>query len=142
MFVTDGRVVSNLIVQALKGEPLTIYGDGSQTRSFCYVDDLVTGFELLIESNSSVTAPVNLGNPIEMSIARIARTVLEMTGSRSEIVHLPLPEDDPKPRRPVLDEPRNRPGWFPHWPPDSGLVATIPFSAHRYTPREPPGAPT
>src|SRR3546814_10327075 len=113
MFVTDGRVVSNLIVQALKGEPLTIYGDGSQTRSFCYVDDLVTGFELLIESNSSVTGPVNLGNPIEMSIARIARTVLEMTGSRSEIVHLPLPEDDPKRRRPVIDEARNRLGWFP-----------------------------
>src|SRR3546814_15375782 len=94
MFVTDGRVVSNLIVQALKGEPLTIYGDGSQTRSFCYVDDLVTGFELLIESNSSVTGPVNIGNTIEMSIARIARTVLEMTGSRSEIAHPPLPEDD------------------------------------------------
>src|SRR3546814_6147326 len=125
MFVTDGRVVSNLIVQALKGEPLTIYGDGSQTRSFCYVDDLVTGFELLIESNSSVTGPVNLGNPIEMSIARIARTVLEMTGSRSEIVHLPLLEDDPKRRRPVIEEARNRHGWFPRVPLYDGLRETI-----------------
>src|SRR3546814_13031298 len=85
MFENDGRVVSNLIVQALKGEPLTIYGDGSQTRSFCYVDDLVTGFELLIESNSSVTGPVNLGKPNEMSIARIARTDRKSVGGGKSV---------------------------------------------------------
>jgi len=125
MHENDGRVVSNLIVQALRGEPLTIYGDGSQTRSFCYVDDLVTGFELLMESDASIRGPVNLGNPTELTIAQIAGTILAMTNSRSQMVHLPLPEDDPRRRRPVIDEARNLLGWSPRIPLETGLRATI-----------------
>src|SRR5690606_26020343 len=98
----DGRVVSNFIVQALKGEDLTIYGDGSQTRSFCYVDDLVDGFVRLMDSPPSVTGPVNLGNPVEFTIGELAEQVIELTGSRSRIAHRALPVDDPRQRRPDI----------------------------------------
>lgn len=132
MFENDGRVVSNFIVQALRGEPLTIYGDGSQTRSFCYVDDLVTGFELLMDSDTSVLGPINLGNPTELTISQIARTIVEMTESRSELVHHPLPVDDPRRRRPVIDEARNLLGWSPRVPLETGLRATIDHFAARF----------
>lgn len=140
MFENDGRVVSNLIVQALKGEPLTVYGDGSQTRSFCYVDDLVTGLELLMESDPAVTGPVNLGNPTEMTIDRIARSILALTGSRSRLVHRPLPEDDPKRRRPVIDEAMKQLGWEPQVELETGLKATIAYFRRKVAP-EPVVAP-
>src|SRR5829696_5732014 len=100
----DGRVVSNFIVQALRNEPLTIYGDGSQTRSFCYIEDLLNGLELLMEAPAEVIGPCNLGNPHEISVADIARAILKNTKSHSKVVHRPLPQDDPKRRRPVIDQ--------------------------------------
>src|SRR5436305_6160264 len=103
MLENDGRVVSNFIVQALRGAPITIYGDGTQTRSFCFVDDLVRGLELLMESPPSVTGPCNLGNPHEVSIEAIAREVLAYTNSNSPLRFEPLPEDDPKRRKPVIE---------------------------------------
>ena len=98
----DGRVVSNFIVQALNGEPITIYGDGSQTRSFCYVDDLIEGFMRLMASPADVTGPVNLGNPGEFTIEELAELVVEMTGSSSELIYLPLPQNDPQQRQPDI----------------------------------------
>ena len=103
----DGRVVSNFIVQALQGKPITIYGDGSQTRSFCYVDDLIDGFIRLMDAPDTVTGPVNIGNPGEFTIRQLAEIVIEMTGSRSEIVQMPLPQDDPTQRRPDITKARN-----------------------------------
>ena len=137
MLENDGRVVSNLIVQALRGAPLTIYGDGSQTRSFCYVDDLVNGLELLMDSAPTIMGPVNLGNPSELSIAKTARTILEMVGSPSDIVHRPLPVDDPRRRRPVIDEARNLLGWSPRIPLETGLRATIDDFAARLSTGKP-----
>ena len=102
MHPNDGRVVSNFIVQALKGEPITLYGDGSQTRSFCYVDDLIEGFLRLMASPDDVTGPINLGNPGEFTIRELAEKVLALTGSRSELVHRPLPENDPTQRQPDI----------------------------------------
>lgn len=102
MHHADGRVVSNFIVQALRGEPITIYGDGSQTRSFCYVDDLVECFIRLTESDASVTSPVNLGNPGEFTMLELAEKVIRSTGSSSKIVFQNLPQDDPKQRRPDI----------------------------------------
>lgn len=137
MLEDDGRVVSNFIVQALKGEPLTIYGDGRQTRSFCYVDDLLQGLELLMESTDHVTGPVNLGNPCEVSVAEIARLVLKQAGSHSDIVHRPLPEDDPKRRQPVIHQAKGLLGWKPTVPLEQGLQATIDYFTLRMATHEP-----
>ncbi len=121
----DGRVVSNFIVQALLGEPLSVYGDGSQTRSFCYVDDLVDGITRLFHSDES--DPVNVGNPHEFTIIELARVVLSETGSRSELRHLPLPQDDPKVRRPDITLARERLGWEPEVRLVDGIRRTVPW---------------
>ena len=121
----DGRVVSNFTVQALRGEPLTVYGDGSQTRSFCYVSDEVEGICRLFKSDR--VAPTNIGNPDEFTVRELAELVLEETGSRSAIECLPLPQDDPKVRRPDITIARNVLGWQPKVPLPQGLRRTIPF---------------
>jgi dTDP-glucose 4,6-dehydratase len=121
----DGRVVSNFIVQALKGEPLTVYGDGSQTRSFCYVDDLIDGIVRLWERGSA--EPTNIGNPDEFTVWQLAERVLALTGSKSPIVKRPLPTDDPKVRRPDISRARATLGWQPRVPLDAGLRLTIPY---------------
>ena len=121
----DGRIVSNLIVQALRGDDLTIYGDGSQTRSFCYVDDLVRGLLLLMESD--VTEPVNLGNPGEFTMLELAESVLRLTGSKSRIVHRPLPADDPKRRKPDISKAKSLLGWEPVVGLAAGLERTIEY---------------
>ncbi len=123
MRVHDGRVVSNFIVQALKGEPLTVYGDGSQTRSFTFVDDLVDGIVRLFERGTS--EPTNLGNPNEFTVRRLAELVLAQTGSRSRIVQEPLPQDDPKVRQPDITRARRDLGWEPKVQLEQGLAATI-----------------
>lgn len=125
----DGRVVSNFIVQALQNRPITVYGDGSQTRSFCYVSDLVDGLIGLMESD--VDLPVNLGNPGEFSVLELARTVIAMTGSRSGIEHLPLPADDPRVRRPDISRARARLGWEPRVALGEGLRPTIGYFERR-----------
>jgi UDP-glucuronate decarboxylase len=127
MAADDGRVVSNFIVQALRGEPLTIYGDGSQTRSFCYVDDLVGGLISLMENTSGEVGPVNLGNPGEFTMLELAEKVLELTGSSSSIEHLPLPQDDPKQRQPDISRAKKSLGWEPTVPLHEGLVKTIEY---------------
>jgi dTDP-glucose 4,6-dehydratase len=121
----DGRVVSNFIVQALRGEPLTLYGDGSQTRSFCYVSDEVEGIYRLF--NSDRTDPTNIGNPHEFTIRQLAERVLELTGSSSPIESRPLPGDDPKVRRPDITVAREVLGWEPEIQLDEGLRKTIPY---------------
>jgi len=125
MLPNDGRVVSNFIVQALQGENITIYGDGSQTRSFCYVDDLVNGLIALMESADSVTGPINLGNPTEFSIQELAEKVLQMVGSGSKIVYKPLPQDDPTQRRPDITQARDVLHWEPAVQLEDGLTKTI-----------------
>ncbi len=127
MHPNDGRVVSNFVVQALKGEPITIYGDGNQTRSFCYVDDLIEGFLRLMNSPARMTGPVNLGNPDEFTITELAELVLEMTGSRSQLTYLPLPQDDPKQRQPDITLARERLKWRPTVPLRDGLTQTIAY---------------
>jgi UDP-glucuronate decarboxylase len=127
MAADDGRVVSNFIVQALRGEPLTIYGDGSQTRSFCYVDDLVSGLIALMENASNDPGPVNLGNPGEFTMLELASLVLEMTGSTSSIEHRDLPADDPKQRQPNIDKAKKVLGWEPSVPLRDGLKKTIDY---------------
>ena len=127
MAADDGRVVSNFIVQALRGEPITIYGDGSQTRSFCYVDDLVGGLIALMENTSDETGPVNLGNPGEFTMIELADLVLELTGSSSKVEHRPLPQDDPKQRQPQIDKAKKVLGWEPKVPLKEGLVKTIAY---------------
>ncbi len=127
MAVSDGRVVSNFIVQALNNEDITVYGEGSQTRSFCYVDDLVTGFIRLMDTPDEFTGPMNLGNPGEFSILELAQTVIRMTGSRSRIVHRPLPQDDPLQRQPDITLARSVIGWEPGTKLEEGLVKTIAF---------------
>ena len=127
MHPQDGRVVSNFIVQALQGKPITIYGDGSQTRSFCYVDDLIEGFIRLMDAPDTVTGPVNIGNPGEFTIRQLAEIVIEMTGSRSEIVQMPLPQDDPTQRRPDISKARELLGWEPTIPLREGLARTIAY---------------
>ena len=123
----DGRVVSNFIVQALKGEPITIYGDGSQTRSFCYVDDLVEGLVRLMATADQVTGPINLGNPREFTMIELARLVLDLTGSASKIVHRPLPQDDPKQRQPDISQAQAKLGWTPTVELREGLTRTIAY---------------
>jgi UDP-glucuronate decarboxylase len=121
----DGRVVSNFVVQALQGRPITIYGDGQQTRSFCFVDDLVEGLVRLMDTTDAVTGPINLGNPGEFSMIDLARKVIDQTGSASQIIFKPLPRDDPRQRRPVIDLAREHLGWAPHIELDEGLARTI-----------------
>jgi UDP-glucuronate decarboxylase len=125
----DGRVVSNIICQALAGEDITLYGDGSQTRSFCYVSDLVDGLMRLMESERAVGMPVNLGNPTELTVADLAERVLALTASRSRIVHRPLPEDDPRRRKPDIGRAMELLGWQPKVALQQGLEATIAWFA-------------
>jgi UDP-glucuronate decarboxylase len=125
MHPNDGRVVSNFIVQALKNEPITVFGDGSQSRSFCYVDDMIEAFTLLMNSSDDVTGPVNFGNPGEFTILELAEKVITMIGSRSKVVFNPLPVDDPKQRRPDISFARTTLGWEPKISLEVGLVQTI-----------------
>jgi UDP-glucuronate decarboxylase len=129
MLENDGRVISNFIVQALRDEPITVYGTGEQTRSFCFVDDLVRGLNLLMESPASVTGPFNLGNPEETTIETIAREIVACTHSKSEVEFRPLPQDDPKRRKPLIDAAKKRLGWRPRVPLREGLEATIAYFA-------------
>jgi UDP-glucuronate decarboxylase len=127
MHPNDGRVVSNFIVQALRGEPITLYGDGKQTRSFCYVDDLIDGLIRLMGSDRGFTGPVNLGSEGEFTIGHLAETIVAMVGSPSRIEFRPLPQDDPKQRRPDIDLAREQLGWQPRVPLESGLGNTIAY---------------
>ncbi|WP_439814804.1 UDP-glucuronic acid decarboxylase family protein [Zavarzinia sp. CC-PAN008] len=129
MHPNDGRVVSNFVVQALRNEPITVYGQGSQTRSFCFVDDLVEGLIRLMNSPDEVTGPINLGNPKEFTILELAQQVIALTGSKSEIRHLPLPEDDPLQRQPQIDLARDILGWAPTVALADGLPRTIEYFA-------------
>ncbi|MCC6212393.1 MAG: SDR family oxidoreductase [Burkholderiales bacterium] len=127
MHPNDGRVVSNFVVQALKGEPITVYGDGSQTRSFCYVDDLVEGLIRLMATKDSVTGPVNLGNPGEFTILELAQKVVALTRSKSRVVRKKLPKDDPKQRQPDIALARRQLAWQPSVALDAGLKKTIAY---------------
>ena len=127
MHPQDGRVVSNFIVQALQGRPITIYGDGLQTRSFCYVDDLVAGFRKLMDSPDNITGPVNIGNPGEFTMIELAEMVLKLTGSKSQLVREPLPADDPKQRQPDITVAREVLGWEPTVHLKAGLARTIDY---------------
>lgn len=128
MSVNDGRVVSNFIIQAIKGEDITVYGDGSQTRSFCFVDDLVRGLISMMNSRDGFAGPVNLGNPGEFTMLELAEKVIELTGSSSKIVFCPLPEDDPKQRKPMIDlAQRELNGWTPKVALEEGLKKTIEY---------------
>ena len=127
MHPSDGRVVSNFIVQALTGRDITIYGDGSQTRAFCYVDDLIDGLVRLMQTPEDVTGPINIGNPAESSIRQLAELTVELTGSRSRIVHAPLPEDDPRQRQPDISRARDLLGWQPITPLREGLSRTVAY---------------
>ncbi|NND60159.1 MAG: SDR family oxidoreductase [Gammaproteobacteria bacterium] len=127
MHPNDGRVVSNFVVQALRGESITIYGEGEQTRSFCYVDDLIEGFVRLMASREDFTGPVNLGNPDEFSIRELAEAVIELTGSASKIVHKELPQDDPQRRRPDISLAGKELDWAPKTPLREGLLPTIAY---------------
>jgi len=125
MHPSDGRVVSNFVVQTLQNKDIMIYGDGSQTRSFCYVDDMIDGIVRMMNSHDSFTGPVNLGNPEELSILELAKKIIELTNSKSKIVYRPLPEDDPKQRKPAIEIARNELGWEPLVQLDVGLKKTI-----------------
>ena len=127
MHPNDGRVVSNFVIQALRGEAITVYGKGSQTRSFCYVDDLVDGLARLMNAPDDVTGPINLGNPDEFTILELAELVIEMTGSKSEIEFRPLPQDDPRQRQPDIAEARKTLEWQPKTPLKEGLGRTIAY---------------
>jgi UDP-glucuronate decarboxylase len=127
MHPNDGRVVSNFIVQALRGQDITIYGDGSQTRSFCYVDDLIEGMIGLMDSPDDVTGPINVGNPGEFTMIELAENVLRLTGSRSKLVRMPLPADDPKQRKPDITKAKNVLGWEPKVQLEDGLKETIAY---------------
>lgn len=127
MHPNDGRVVSNFIVQALRGEDITIYGDGSQTRSFCYVDDLIEGFVRMMASPKELTGPVNLGNPGEFTIRELAETVLKMVGSQSRLIMMPLPQDDPKQRQPDIGLAKSALNWEPRIDLETGLRKSIEY---------------
>ena len=127
MHPSDGRVVSNFIIQALKGEDITIYGDGSQSRSFCFVDELIDGFILLMASDDNFTGPVNLGNPVEFTIKELAEKIIEMTGSKSKLSLNPLPQDDPKQRQPSIELAKKELGWEPKIKLEEGLKTTIAY---------------
>jgi UDP-glucuronate decarboxylase len=127
MHPNDGRVVSNFIVQALQGNDITIYGDGSQTRSFCYVDDLLTGMIRMMNTPDDITGPVNIGNPNEFTILELAEKVIRLTGSSSKIIFQPLPSDDPLQRKPDITKARQLLNWEPNIQLEEGLVKTIEF---------------
>jgi len=127
MHPNDGRVVSNFIVQALKGEDITIYGDGAQSRSFCYVDDLIEGMIRLMQSGEDFTGPVNIGNPHEFTMLELAEKVIRLTGTRSKIIHMPLPPDDPTQRQPDIALARKELGWEPVTELEEGLTKTIAY---------------
>ncbi len=127
MYPDDGRVVSNFIMQALRNEPITIYGDGSQTRCFCYVDDMIEGLIRLMNSPDSFTGPVNLGNPVEITILELAKMIIELTGSNSRIEFLPLPENDPRRRRPNITLAKEKLSWEPKTDLKTGLIKTIEY---------------
>ncbi len=127
MLPDDGRVVSNFAMQALRGQDITIYGDGMQTRSFCYIDDLVDGLLKLMDSPSEITGPVNLGNPVEFTMRELAEMTLKLTGSRSKLVFLPLPQDDPRQRQPDIAFARSSLAWAPTVPLEEGLKRTIAY---------------
>lgn len=131
----DGRVVSNFIVQALKNEPITLYGDGNQSRSFCYVDDLVDGLIRLMATDDDFTGPVNLGNPIEFTIAELATRIIEQIGSKSKVEYRPLPEDDPKQRQPDISLAKETLGWTPKVNLEAGLKKTVPWFRALYDKR-------
>lgn len=136
MRADDGRVVSNIVCQALTGQDITVYGDGSQTRSFCFVDDIVEGLRRLMDSDGPVESPVNLGNPTELSVGELVDLVLEMTGSRSRIVRLPLPEDDPRRRKPDITRAGALLGWTPQVGLRDGLLKTMAWFAGEGRPSE------
>jgi UDP-glucuronate decarboxylase len=140
MHPNDGRVVSNFIMQALRGEPITLYGDGTQTRSFCYVDDLVEGLVRLMHTPSQCTGPMNLGNPEEYQVGELAQQVIDMTGSRSQIEYKPLPQDDPKRRRPDISQARKILDWTPKTPLAQGLEKTIAYFRELLETRKQEGA--
>jgi UDP-glucuronate decarboxylase len=125
MHPNDGRVVSNFIVQALKGEPITIYGEGDQTRSFCYVDDLIEGFVRLMDTDADVTGPMNLGNPNEFTIKALAENVIKLTGSKSKLIYQPLPQDDPRQRQPNIGQAKKVLDWSPSVELTEGLTHSI-----------------
>jgi len=129
MHPNDGRVVSNFIVQALRGQDITIYGEGKQTRSFCYVDDLVRGMMAMMATDDDVTGPINLGNPGEFTMIQLAQLVLELTGSKSQLQFLPLPQDDPRQRKPDISAARRKLGWNVSVPLREGLGRTIDYFA-------------
>jgi UDP-glucuronate decarboxylase len=127
MHPNDGRVVSNFVIQALLGQDITVYGDGSQTRSFCYVDDLIDGMMRLMATPDAITGPINIGNPTEFTILQLASQVIEMTGSRSKIVHRQKPQDDPRQRRPDISKAQELLKWAPRTPLQDGLKTTIAY---------------
>jgi UDP-glucuronate decarboxylase len=127
MHPNDGRVISNFIVQALRGETLSLYGDGTQTRAFCYVDDMVEGLVLLMKTANHVTGPMNLGNPDECSILELAQRILKMTGSKSKISFKPLPQDDPQKRRPDITLARDILQWYPKVTLEEGLPKAVDY---------------
>lgn len=127
MHPDDGRVVSNFIVQALKGEDITIYGDGQQTRSFCYVNDMIDGMLRMMASPAGFTGPVNLGNPVAFTMLELAENVLRFTHSKSKLVFLPLPQDDPKQRQPNIELAEDKLGWAPKVSLEDGLKETIAY---------------
>jgi UDP-glucuronate decarboxylase len=127
MHPNDGRVVSNFIVQALEGRPITLYGDGSQTRSFCYVDDLIEAFVRIMATGDDVTGPINIGNPREMTVRELAEMVVRMVGSKSEIIYQPLPADDPLQRQPNISLAKEKLGWEPKLSLEHGLERTIAY---------------
>jgi len=127
MHPNDGRVVSNFIVQALRGEDISVYGDGSQTRAFCYVDDLIDGFVRMMASEDEITGPVNLGNPVEIPVKELALRVIDMVGAKSKLIYKPLPIDDPLQRRPDISKAKEWLGWTPNVPLEEGLKKTIAY---------------
>jgi len=127
MHPNDGRVVSNFIVQALQGKDITVYGEGNQTRSFCYCDDLLDGMMKLMNSDDGITGPINIGNPSEFTILELAQKVIELTGSKSKIIYMPLPQDDPMQRKPVITQAKEKLGWEPKIALEEGLRKTIEY---------------
>jgi UDP-glucuronate decarboxylase len=127
MHPSDGRVVSNFIMQALRGQPITIYGDGQQTRSFCYVDDLIEGFIRMMNANDVVSGPINLGNPVEFTVKELAEIIIKLTGSKSELIKKALPQDDPLQRQPDITLAKKHLEWQPFTDLETGLAKTIDY---------------
>ena len=127
MHPSDGRVVSNFIVQALRGQDITIYGSGSQTRSFCYVDDLINAMISMMNSEKDLTGPINVGNPVEFTMLELAQKIIKLTKSKSNLIHLPLPQDDPQQRRPNIELAKEVLKWEPDTQLEEGLIKTIDY---------------